>query len=506
MAWALDLTSTTFMLIQNPVLLSVLLIGTVLILCRLGRRIGYPLPPGPDNGRLFPRKSINLFKSWQEFEELTDTYGPVCCLRTWSGTIVVIGRLQAAMEIMESQGASLVDRPKSIAAGEILSHNMRILVMSYGKRFQRFRKALHTHLQPSAVPAYEPLQTRNARELILDILADPDNHLEHVKRFAVSFILCLTYGKRISTSLKDPHILGIQRTLQRMSMASQPGAFFVDYHRLLSYIPAFTKKLHVWHQEELSLYRSHLFAVEEAMKTPNCPPSFGRFLIENKQCHGLNDDEMAYLAGSMFGAGSETTANSLGFIIMAAACFPDAQKEVQEELDRVVGRDLPPTFEHRKLLPKVSAFVLEVLRWRAVSGTGFAHVATKDIVWNGYCIPEGSTVIGNHWSICRDPEAFPDPGEFQLNRWLDKDDQLIEDKNTLLFGFGRRVCPGQYVANRSLFIATAFLLWAFQISQNSKSSIDTTPIPGAVGIKPKPFLAQYEPRIDQLEELPCQIG
>jgi cytochrome P450 len=48
---------------------------------------------------------------------------------------------------------------------------------------------------------------------------------------------------------------------------------------------------------------------------------------------------MAYMTGSMFGAGSEMTGNSLTLIIMAAACFPEAQAEVQEELDRIVGRD-----------------------------------------------------------------------------------------------------------------------------------------------------------------------
>jgi cytochrome P450 len=48
---------------------------------------------------------------------------------------------------------------------------------------------------------------------------------------------------------------------------------------------------------------------------------------------------MAYLAGSLFGAGADTTAVTTMVLVMAAACYPRAQEKVQEELDVVVGRD-----------------------------------------------------------------------------------------------------------------------------------------------------------------------
>ncbi|KAG1888963.1 uncharacterized protein F5891DRAFT_1199019 [Suillus fuscotomentosus] len=38
---------------------------------------------------------------------------------------------------------------------------------------------------------------------------------------------------------------------------------------------------------------------------------------------------------------------------------------------------------------------------------------------------------------------------------------VITDLKFFTFGFGRRVCPGQHVANRSIFINTAVILWAF---------------------------------------------
>lgn len=102
---------------------------------------------------------------------------------------------------------------------------------------------------------------------------------------------------------------------------------------------------------------------------------------------------------------------------MAAACFPDAQRKVQEQLDAVIGHDRGnlllkpfslhvlilinqnsvPSFGDMEELTEVTAFVQESYRWRPVSAGGFPHRATRDITYGGYVIPAGATVIANHW-------------------------------------------------------------------------------------------------------------
>ena len=69
------------------------------------------------------------------------------------------------------------------------------------------------------------------------------------------------------------------------------------------------------------------------------PTCFGKYLLERQRELDLSDGETAYLAGSMFGAGSDTTASAISVSVMAAACYPEAQRRVQEELDQVIGRD-----------------------------------------------------------------------------------------------------------------------------------------------------------------------
>lgn len=52
----------------------------------------------------------------------------------------MLNLFQAAIDIMEKENAFLVDRPPSIAVGEIGSGGMRLVLMGQGERFRKLRK------------------------------------------------------------------------------------------------------------------------------------------------------------------------------------------------------------------------------------------------------------------------------------------------------------------------------------------------------------------------------
>ncbi|KAG9313182.1 cytochrome P450 [Chiua virens] len=474
--------------------------ATVLVLLsnKFGRRSahknGIPLPPGPA-ATWFWQDPMPKERAAFKIEELVEQHGPVISFRQGRHVTVVIGRMDAAAEIMEKENAALVDRPHSIALTEIFSDHLRLLVEPAGEHFRHLRRAVHSHLQPKVARMYEEIQTEAAKVVILDILNNPKQHAQHVKRYASSVILRVAYGKSTPTSYNDPELLRIRQILANFGKALAQ-TYLVDYLPWLKYVPGYGGQLKVYHQIELDLFRQQLDRVKKDMAQNSAGSSFGKALLEHNDEHQFTNDQMAFLAGSFFAAGSDTTAAGISTMIMAAACYPDAQARVQDELDDVVGSERVPTFEDWDMLPQLQAFVLEALRWRPVTPQGFAHRATKDIIWKGQCIPAGATVIGSHWAISRDPVAFPDPDTFDPQRWLTEDGTIKTDMRFYTFGFGRRVCPGQHVANRSLYMNIALLLWSFRILQKPEALIDTEQVQEGVASHPKPFEAEFVPRIE----------
>lgn len=370
-----------------------------------------------------------------------------------------------------------------------------MLLTPVGERFKKMRKALHSHLQPKVVQSYSPVLMKNAKQLILDIIDNPDIHQEHAKRYAASVVMALAYGKRTG-SHDDPDVIAVIRCLVRLGITLRPGVWQVDFYPWLRYIPGYLRELKEGHREELELFRRHLDDVRGMLaRGEPTPQSFSKYLLSQQTSLGLSDDETAYLAGSMFGAGSDTTASAISVGVLAAACYPDAQRRVQEELDAVVGRERAPTFSDESELPQLNAFVLETFRWRPVTAGGFAHKATKDLIWHNYVIPKGATVIGNVWSVGRDPEIFPNPELFDPKRWLDAQGQIKEDLKAYTFGFGRRVCPGQHMAHASVFLNTALIQWAFTIRNDPRYPIDEWAFTESANAHPKKFKVIFEPRV-----------
>ncbi|KAJ6590592.1 cytochrome P450 [Mycena vulgaris] len=446
--------------IISPALLALVALGCATGIVLLRRRANIStrlLPPGPP-GHWLLGTTIPKQYAHRKFEEWIQEYGPVISFRSGRELTVVIGRYDAskyfpctaAVEIMEKEGAYLADRPPSIAAGDTLSGGMRTLLIQNGERLRKLRKALHAQLRPIVAAEYEPIQQTNAQYHVLDLLKNPDNHMAHAQGYAASVILSLTYGKPGRTLSNDPIVQEINGSQARLGAALIPGAYMVDAYPVLRYVPGYLSELRKQHQMELMLFKAQLEGVRAQLAAnQDTKPCFAKMIIERQKEYGLSDNETAYLAGSMFGAGADTSASAISIVIMAAAVFPETQIKVQEQLDNVVGSGKLPTFQDESELVQVTAFYLESFRWRPVSAGGFAHRATKDIIWSGHLIPKGAAVYGNHWSIARDPVVFPDPERFNPQRWVTDDGTAIrEDLKAFGFGFGRRVCPGSHVANK----------------------------------------------------------
>ncbi|KAG0696762.1 cytochrome P450 [Suillus ampliporus] len=460
---------------------------------------GLSLPPSPPTWSLRghflpPRNSFLTVAEW------IDEYGPLVTIRSGTERTVIIGRHTAVVDIMEKQGGSLGDRPRMIAAGEILSGGQAIGFMHAGDRFRRMRRGLHSHLQPRAAEAYQPLQMSHAKNAVLDILNDPYNFQNHATTYAAATIMKITYGKTTPTSATDPEVKEIHQLFESFRTVLHPGAYLVDSIPWLKYLPGYAQELKQQFERTRQLYKNQLNRVKQQIQSNvDVGPSFMKYLLENEHLYGLTETEMAFLGGALFGAGSDSTAVAICTILMAAACFPEEQAIVQAELDKVIGRQRAPTFADQPSLPRLEAFISEALRWRPLAPNGFPHRTTHDVIWENYYIPTGTTVLGNHWAISRDPEVYPDPDAFKPRRWINDQGRIRDDLKFFVYGFGRRICPGLHVASRSVFITSLLILWSFHLSLDPTKPLDDMGYMTGAMPNDRPCAVDFKTRIPEAE-------
>lgn len=79
---------------------------------------------------------------------------------------------------------------------------------------------------------------------------------------------------------------------------------------------------------------------------------------------GLTFSHFGVVAGAPFEAGTDNTAGTVLWFLVAMMHYPAVQKKAQAELDSVLGADglTPPKFQQLEQLTYCSALVKEVLR------------------------------------------------------------------------------------------------------------------------------------------------
>lgn len=66
---------------------------------------------------------------------------------------------------------------------------------------------------------------------------------------------------------------------------------------------------------------------------------------------------------------------------------------------------------------------------------------------------------------------YPNPDEFIPERFLAEDGSLLpNDIEHLAFGFGRRICPGRYFADASVWSVISAVLAVFHISKSKDAN------------------------------------
>ncbi|KAN0082680.1 Cytochrome P450 [Tylopilus felleus] len=448
---------------------------TIYIVGRRKMRKQYPLPPGPKPLPLIGNLlNIPLKNEAATYNAWVNKYGDLVYATVMGHRLLFVNSPQIANDLFDKRFTNYSDRNKLPMINDLMGWDWSFGHMPYGERWRKHRRMFERQFRPKT-DTYWSLQRKEAHTLLRNIHDTPENLIEHLRHNAAAVIMNVIYGIAISPKA-DRYIEIAEKALEGMAKAAAPGAFLVDVIPWLKYVPAwmpgagFQKKAANWKKYVLEMRDAPFAAVQKALDAGTASPCFVTHLM-NDLTDTEDAEEQAEIikgcAGLAYAAGAESTVSSLSSFFLAMVLYPAVQAKAQAELDSAIGSGRLPDYNDRPSLPYINAIVKEVLRWNPVAPLGLPHMVTKDDIYNGYFIPAGTTIIGNTWTILHDERNYVQPMEFMPERFLNADGTTenadVLDPATAAFGYGRRICPGRFMADATLYISIACILSVFDI-------------------------------------------
>lgn len=315
---------------------------------------------------------------------------------------------------------------------------------------------------------YRNFQNDESKVVAYDLLTTPEEYVEHFERYATSVVSIIGFGRRVASN-KDPIITEVIALMHRAASLNVPGKTFPMLMETFPWLAKFPNWMAPWKHglgsTRKSKHTNHDFFYSLAAEAnASDRANYSKFLFQETPKYNVQPLEISALSANLLGAGSDTSSSTLITAVLAMRAFPDALRPAWQELDRVVGKSRSPAFDDD--LPYMRALVKEVFRWRSVAIIGgMPHAPVADDYWNGYLIPKGCWTQGNVWAIHHNERDFPDPDRFNPRRYFDTDDArpFPGEKGYMTFGWGRRSCAGQYLAEQGTYLSVARLVWGFRV-------------------------------------------
>ncbi|KXT12870.1 hypothetical protein AC579_5391 [Pseudocercospora musae] len=507
-------------MIAHPVFAAWLSFITALILLTIHhvRRVSIKLPPGPrrlpliDNMFDMPPKGG---RNWEHYTKQRDLYGPITSLTALGTTVILLHDFNLAEEFLSKRAVIASDRPRPFFLTQMCGWNRNIGFIPYDRRLRGMRKHIHSLLgTQTALADFNPVQDIETRRFLLRILRKPDQFLKYIKSEAAGIMLKTIYGYETNSEGSDPIIFIVEKALEQALVAGQPGAWLVDYFPALRHLPDWVpgtsfKRIAREISETENEFSGRPWAfVKYQMAAGKHATSFSSKVLESDE--KLSDEEeyiAKFAANGLYGGGADTTVASIMAFFLVMAKNPEIQSKAQAEIDSVVAQGRMPELSDRETLPYTEAVIKEIFRWHTAVPEGLPHLTTEDCEFEGYSIPKGSIMIPNIWAFAHDANIYHDPSTFNPNRFLGDNPQM--DPRNIIFGFGRRICPGKLLADASVFLTIARTLAVFDI----KSHVDDDgrsvaphfdPESGFVS-HPAEFKARITPRSEKHEALIMEV-
>ncbi|XP_018057725.1 PREDICTED: probable cytochrome P450 305a1 [Atta colombica] len=208
----------------------------------------------------------------------------------------------------------------------------------------------------------------------------------------------------------------------------------------------------------------------------------------------FSDDNLLITLLDFFIAGISTTTATLDNLFLQMANHQDVQRKLYEEINDVIGSHKLPKLEDRIKMPFTEAIITECQRLFHVTPVIGPRRVLKDTILDNYKIPKNTTVLMNVYSNNLDPNFFPDPTSFKPERHINENGVYQQHENIILFGKGKRRCPGEALAKSATFLFFVGIMQKFQLLPEPGKGFIQTELKSGLILAPKPYKMLIVPR------------
>ncbi|PVG02534.1 cytochrome P450 [Serendipita vermifera] len=463
------------------------------------RRRGLTTPPGPKPlpiiGNVLdcpPNRWYETFTAWQK------TYGDVIYMDLMGQPFLILNSLADPEELTNKRSNIYSSRPVHMMVTVLMYFGWSILMRQPGKEFNEQRKVFRKAIGPQVLSQYDFLAEREVDRMVSSLIGFSGDPMHQIERVVSAIVLTLGYGDKLhreyGAELADLNVRNMRHTTPifttfyavtvfpwlRYIPAWFPGA---EFHEVARKGKEMTQRIRDWPYG----------LVLQNMAKNEADPSFISNLFNSPE---FTNENLRDAVALLYGGGVDTTSTACHVFLYNMVLRPDIQRKIQKGIDDNIGRGRLLTASEAATLSYFQAAWKESLCLDPPVPLGVPHVTSQDDAWNGYFIPKGTLINCNIGFMLRDPRIWGDDADvFRPERFLEESTKDLPDISMVPFGFGKRICPGRWMAERLGSVLLTSILAIYDVGLIPGETMPDRMIWQDSAVRrPLEFRCQFKPR------------
>jgi cytochrome P450 len=387
--------------------------------------------------------------------EMYEKHGPISFIKLGSKNIYIMNHPEAVQKV-------LLTHAKHFQKGMALQNVKKMLgeniLSSDGQAHITRRKTLSKIFSKAYITQFDQQLNQYLDETFNRLENQTIEANEFFSNLSMDIISIMLFGKALKQEISIVNRC-LADILKIIAYLTVPG-----YEKLLSIpFPHHNR----YHKAVKDLHQ----LMEELIQGRKKESNQGQGTIDLLLQAGVEPEEIKNQIAVLFFAGHETTATTLTWLLYAVLKYNPLNQEFFDQLELANKRDLK--FTEMDQVPYIKALIYETYRcYPAVWNVGRQVLNPIDIL--GVSLKAGDYLTLSPYVMHRSKQVYENPHRFNINRWIDQNQQFIGPSEKLYFfpySLGTRNCIGSILAEAEIYSVLKKLFTFFDCRLITKTEI-----------------------------------